>query len=88
MRIASDHCQKDMTSTAASEKRPRKKWVRKAPLISCVNGSNDASVDPHSMKTKYMMMASDNKKQSGTMDDLRKRLLNFLKNVHLEEWYV
>lgn len=63
----------------------RKKWVRKAPLISSAVGPNDATVDPRSMKTKHVIN-SDNK-NGRTMGEIREQLLNFLNSIHLEEWY-
>lgn len=65
-------------------RRERKKWVRKAPLIS--TASKVRHVDPASMDNKEVLMAKGKANKDTVLGDVREGLLNFLDKAHLESW--
>jgi len=68
-------------------RRERKKWIRKAPLMSAGPRSKDTSLDPGSMKSLQLVFGSfDKQAQSNSYDEIRERLLNFLSHAHEEKW--
>lgn len=66
-------------------KRERRKWARKAPLIS--TASPVRHVDPASMDNKEVLMAKGKAGKDTVLGDVREGLLNFLNRAHLESWY-
>jgi hypothetical protein len=68
-----------------SPKRERRKWVRKAPLIS--TASKIQHVDPASMDNKEVLMAKGKASKDTVLSDVRDGLLSFLHKAHIDSWY-
>lgn len=68
-----------------SPKRERRKWIRKAPLISTV--SKIQHVDPASMDNKEVLMAKGKACKDTVLSDVRDGLLSFLHKANIDSWY-
>ncbi len=62
----------------------RKRWVRRAPLIS--SASNVLPRHPNSMVTKNLIFASKSD-QKETLEELNRKFRRFLSEATKEPWY-
>lgn len=62
----------------------KKKWVRKAPLVSAGLHPQDANLHPDSMKNRHLILSK--REGNELFSDMKTKLLKFLTTVHTDNW--